>query len=448
MILDRVPPHSVEAEAAVLGACLLDAGALDTTFGLLSESDLYTAGHRKILRAVGSLYEAGATVDIVTTTEALRASGDLDMVGGPAALTRLVENVMTTSSVDEHCRIIRQKSLLRQTAAVSARVAEMAFNPDADPEKLLDEAERQYFALQQGRKVGGFEPVQMHVAAALKEIEAAQLRGGELLTGITTGFGELDAYTGGYQKGDLIIVQGRPGQGKTAYLLSSSLAVAHAGTSVGIVSLEMTRTALVLRLLAQESRLSFMAIRRGRVSRDDWTRLAKAAGQISKLPLWIDDSCSLSANDIRSRARKLKAMHGVGLMGIDYLGLMDLEREHGQSETSAIGNVTRGLKQLAKELSIPVVLLVQLSRATEKRGKDTRPRLSDSRDSGFIEQDADLVLGLYREEYYHPGKKPGEAEVLILKQRNGPTLTTNLVFNGPSMRFDSRAKDEPPEASE
>jgi replicative DNA helicase len=454
--LDRKPPQATEAEAMVLGAMLLDPDSLPKVFELLVEDAFYVANNRKVFRAVTHLFEKGVQADIVTVTDELRRNKDFDAVGGSAFLTGLVENVLTTANVEQHCKLVLEKALQRKLINAAAQVVQDGFESGLPADQLLDKAEQLIFGIKEQRLRRGFVHIKDLLKGTVKQIEELHVKGGRLITGVETGFYELDERTSGFQAGDLIIVAGRPSMGKTALALNIGLNGAlRSGMSVGMFSLEMSRDVLVQRMLCSEARINLRDLRRGKISRQDWTKLTTALGPLSSAPFYIDDSAALQVLEIRAKARRLKSETNLGLIIIDYLQLVEgsADAKRMASRQQEITEISRALKAMAKELMVPVVALSQLSRAPERRDpKNPRPQLADLRESGAIEQDADLVLLLYRDEFYHPdtSEERGMAEVYIAKQRNGPVGKFHLAFQGEFMRFDNlTVTEEPvPEAEE
>ena len=447
--VDRVPPQNVEAERAVLGGVLLEPEAATKAIEIVSPESFYRPAHGKIFQAMIVLFKRHEPIDVMTLAEELKKSGDLDALGGVAALTDLVDGTPTAANIEHYARIVLDKFILRQLIRASTDIAQDAYAASREADAILDSAEQKIFKISESRVSQGF----VHIKEILKERFEEIQRVHETrvsITGLPSGFIDLDKYTAGFHPSDLVIIAGRPSMGKTSFALNIAQ---HVGLMekkpVAVFSLEMSKELLVQRLLCSEAQVDAQKVRRGFTSSKDIERLTNAAGLLSEAPVFIDDTPAISTLDMRARARRLKSEHDVALVIIDYLQLARCSDrvENRQQEISAI---SRSLKALAKELSIPVIALSQLSRAVEARGGDRRPMLSDLRESGAIEQDADLVLFLYRPELYDPGDpdKQGKAELIIGKQRNGPTGVVPLTFEKTYTRFHSAARagvEGPPE---
>jgi replicative DNA helicase len=448
---DRRPPYSEDAEQAVIGAMLLDADAVMRASEHVDDTMFYREGHRRIFRAALALTERGDVVDPLTLSEELSRRGELEASGGKEYIGFLVDAVPTSANVEYHAKIVREKALLRRLIEVSTGIVTEAFEGQRLAAEMLDEAESKIFQIAQAKNVGSFTRIKELLWPAMERIEA-QSRSGNAVTGVPTGFKDLDEMTSGFQAADLVIVAARPSMGKTAFTLNIAQHVAITERkSVAFFSLEMSKDSLVQRMLTSEARIDAQTLRKGRLRDDDFPRLARAAGILSHAPVFIDDTPGITLMDMRSKSRRLKADHGLDLIVVDYLQLMTVPNgaENRQQEVSQI---SRGLKALAKELGVPVVALSQLSRAVEQRAgaEKGRPVLSDLRESGAIEQDADLIMFLFREEVYAERengqlKDPsveGKAEVIIGKQRNGPIGTVPLFFHKQYTRFESVARRE------
>lgn len=452
--LDRRPPQANEAEASVLGAMLLDPESIPKVLELLDEEAFYVAGHRKVFKAITALFEHSTPSDIVTVSEELRRNGDLDAVGGPAFITALVENVLSTANVEEHCKLVLEKATQRKLINIAAQLVQEGFESSMPADQMIDRAEQLIFGIKEKRLRRGFVLLKDMLKSTVKQIEELHGRGGRLITGAETGFYELDERTSGLQAGDLVIIAGRPSMGKTALALNIGLnAALRTGMAVGMFSLEMSREVLVQRMICTEARIRLHDLRRGRINRQDWTKLTTALGPLSQAPFYVDDSPGLQVLEIRAKGRRLKAETNLGMILIDYLQLIEGSRESKAmaSRQQEITEISRALKAMAKELNVPVVALSQLSRAPEKRDpKHPRPQLADLRESGAIEQDADLVLMLYRDEFYNPEttEEKGQAEINIAKQRNGPIGRFHVSFQPDFMRFDNLTTAAEPEAEE
>jgi replicative DNA helicase len=437
----RLPPQNLEAEQCVLGAILLDNGAMAKAMELLTEDDFYRTAHRKIYSAMLDLSEHGEAIDHITLTEHLKGKGELETVGGSAYLAEVVQIVPTAANIRYHCKIVRDKALLRGLIGTSTEVITRGYEGSSAVEDLLDFAERSIFSLAQGKVARSFVQVNHVIKESLDLVDRLSKRK-EHCTGIPTGFGELDDLTAGLQPSDLIVIAGRPSMGKTSLALGiAQHAAIHAGSVVGIFSLEMSQAQLVLRMLSSEARVDSHALRTGKLQKEDWWRLAEAAGKLEQAPIYIDDSGAVTVQQMRGKARRLKAEKGLDLLVVDYLQLMQ-GRNDAESRQQEISDISRSLKALAKELNVPVVALSQLSRAVESR-KPPIPMLADLRESGAIEQDADVVIFIYRDEVYDPEtEKRGIADILVKKHRNGPTGDRTLVFLDKFAKFENLSDRE------
>ncbi len=441
----RVPPHSIEAEQSVLGGLLLDNQAWDRMGDLVTDSDFYRDEHRRIFRQIRNLLERSRPADVVTVAEALDAAGEGDQTGGLAYLGELATNTPSAANIRRYAEIVRERAVLRQLVATADGIAADALNPlGRDAETLLDEAESKIFAIAEAGAghSDGFVHINPLLTQVVERIQELHDRDNPSdITGIPTGYVDLDRMTSGFQAGDLIIVAGRPSMGKTAFALNIAESVAvDTGLPVGIFSMEMGGTQLAMRMLASIGRLDSHRVRSGRLTDDEWSRLSFALGKLHEAPIYIDETGGLTPANLRARARRLARHYGgkLGLLVIDYIQLMSSNRQ-GENRATEVSDISRAIKSLAKELQVPIVALSQLSRKVEERN-DKRPMMSDLRESGAIEQDADVILMMYREEYYKPDTPDkGIAEVIIGKQRNGPTGTVRLTFLGEYTRFESLA---------
>ncbi|MBQ9014850.1 MAG: replicative DNA helicase [Firmicutes bacterium] len=423
----RVPPHSLDAERSALGAALLSKNALFDVIENVKARDFYDANHREIFEAVLNLSRRNAPVDALTVSEELKSRGSLEMVGGRAYIASLSSGTPTTANAEEYAKIIAQKASSRRLIEVADDVIEKGYEGSMEPGELLDYAESGIFEISQQRQKGQYTHIKDVLLENIEIIDrAAQMEGG--LTGVTTGFRDLDEKTSGLQKSDLIILAARPAMGKTAFALTVALnAAIKGGASVLVFSMEMAKEQLGQRLLAMESRVDMQSLKKGKLQRRDWDDINDALDTLSKANIHIDDTAGVSIMEMKSKCRRLKAEQGLDLVIIDYLQLMNPEGR-ADSRTQEISVISRNLKLLARELDVPVIVLSQLSRAPEQR-TDHRPMLSDLRESGSIEQDADIVLFLYRDEYYNKEEAvPGECEVIIAKQRSGPTATIKIAW--------------------
>ncbi len=441
----RMPPQAVDIEEQVLGAMLLEKEAIGRAVEVLDDEVFHAERNKKIFQAIIRLFERSEPADVITVAEELRRRGQLEGVGGEAYLVELTMKVTSAANVEYHARIVLEKALLRRLISETSAIAGRAFNQTEDAFDLLDQAEQAIFKISEWRLKRNFVSMDKAVHDTLEMLESIHGKN-EGVTGVPTGFRDLDTLTGGWQRSDLIIIAGRPSAGKTAFALSlAANAALHRSkpTTVGIFSLEMSIQQLIMRLLCAEARVDAHAVRTGRLPEDDWKRLSLGAGRLARAPLFIDDTAGLGILELRAKARRLKAEHNVGLIVVDYLQLMQGPRnaENREKEISAI---SRSLKGLAKELDIPVVALSQLSRAVEGR-TDKRPILSDLRESGAIEQDADVVAFVHRPEMYTDPKSEkmdevqGRAEIIVGKQRNGPVDDIALTFVRRYARFENLA---------
>ncbi|HEU4641066.1 MAG TPA: replicative DNA helicase [Gemmatimonadaceae bacterium] len=439
---DRRPPYSEEAETAVLGAMLMDQDAILRATEHVDDTMFYREGNRRLFRAMVGISERGEVVDPLTLAEELSRRGELEASGGKEYIAFLVDAVPTSANVEYHARIVKEKALQRRLIETCTGLVAEAFEGKSTSAELLDEAEHRIFQVSQQRGTQGFTRIKELMWPTMERIEALQ-RGGKTITGVASGFTDLDEMTSGFQPADLIIVAARPSMGKTAFVLNiAQHAAIEAKTAVAIFSLEMSKESLVQRMLTAEARVDAQKLRKGLLRDDDFPRMARAAGILSAAPMWIDDTPAITLLEMRSKARRLKADADVGLIIVDYLQLMQ-GPPNSESRQQEVSNISRGLKALAKELSVPVIALSQLSRAPEQRAGDHRPQLSDLRESGAIEQDADLIMFIYRQEVYDgPTDKDGNslegrAEIIIGKQRNGPIGFVNLFFHKAYTRFEN-----------
>ena len=438
---ERVPPHSIEAEMAVLGAVLIDNSAYSVITENLTEETFYKQAHQKIFQAMERLSQKSEAIDVLTLSEELKRMGAYQTIGGPAYLTQIMDNVHTAANAEHYARVVLDKYLLRRLISISGAISTRAMHGSEDASEVLDEAERLIFEVSERGIRKGFEKIGRILKEKFANLEKLSERGG--VSGLPSPFDELDAYTSGFQKSELIIIAGRPSMGKTSFALNIAehLAIKEK-IPVGVFSLEMSAEQLVMRLLCSEARVDSHRLRMGHIKHSEFAELAIVAGYLSEAPLYIDDSAGTSMMELRAKARRLKAEVNVGCILIDYLQLITV-RERTENRQQQISVISRNLKNLAKELDIPVVCLSQLSRAVESRGGDRRPMLSDLRESGAIEQDADTVLMLFRPEFYEgeDSEHAGVAEVIIAKQRNGPTGTVKLAFVKEYTRFERLARE-------
>ena len=444
----RVPPQAVDVESAVLGAMLLDKESIAKAIEVLTPDAFYKPAHQTIFNAMIALFERSEPVDLITLTEELRRSGNLDKIGGEYYLIELSGRVSSAANVEYHAHIVLEKALMRQLISSSSEVISRAYSETEDALGLLDEAEQRIFDISEQRMKKSF--ITMNTAVH-KTMDLLQSIHGKHsgVTGVPAGFTDLDNLTGGFQNSDLIIIAGRPSQGKTALVLSiaRNASVLH-DVPIGFFSLEMSAQQLVMRLMCAEAKVDAHKVRTGRLPEDEWKKLSMTVGRLYKAKIFIDDTPALSILELRAKARRLKAEHNVGMIVVDYLQLMQGAR-NAQSREQEISGISRSLKALAKEINIPVVALSQLNRALEARS-DKKPALADLRESGAIEQDADVVIFVHRPEMYGIEKDTGTgdsteglAEIIIGKQRNGPTDTIRLQFFKQYARFENRLPFRP-----
>jgi replicative DNA helicase len=444
----RSAPWSQEAEQAVLGAMLLDQDAALRAAELVEDWMFYREAHRRLFRAMLVLTEQRTVIDHITLRDELLRRGELETAGGLEYLAELVDAVPTAANIEFHSKIVKDKAILRRLIETSTSIITEAYDGHATANDLLDSAEAKIFQISQQRGDEGFTRIKEMLWPTMERIETLQ-RSGKAVTGVPSGFADLDEMTSGFQASELIIVAARPSMGKTAFCLNVATQAAVDGFGVAVFSLEMSKEALVQRMLCAEARVDSQAVRRGSLRDPDFTRLARAAGILQSCPVWIDDSPALTLLEMRSKARRLKVENDVRLIVVDYLQLMR-SPEYSENRVQEVSDISRSLKGLARELNIPVIALSQLSRASEQRGGERRPILSDLRDSGAIEQDADVVLFIHRPEMYQKEDSEGNslegiAEVIVGKHRNGPTGLVNLYFHKQFTRFDNRTEREGPE---
>ncbi|MGC1818172.1 MAG: replicative DNA helicase [Casimicrobiaceae bacterium] len=440
----KLPPHSLEAEQSVLGGLLLDNEAADRIGDVVAADDFYSDAHRVIHRHISQLIGEGKPADVVTVSEALASTQKLDYVGGLAYLGALAQNVPTAANIRHYANIVRERSILRQLAATASEIAESAFHPlGRNAKAVLDEAEAKvlHIAEQGARGARNFQEIGTLLASVVERIETLYNRDDPSdVTGVPTGFSDLDRMTSGFQPGDLVVVAGRPSMGKTALALNIGENVAlTTGMPVAVFSMEMGATQLAMRMIGSVGRLDQHKLRTGRLAPEDWDKLSAALGRLNEAPILIDETPALNAIEVRSRARRLMKQYGkLGLVIVDYLQLMQASTQ-GENRATEISEISRAMKSLAKELQVPVVALSQLNRSLEQR-PNKRPVMSDLRESGAIEQDADVILFIYRDEVYNPETQDkGTAEIIIGKQRNGPIGMVRLTFLGEFTRFESFA---------
>ncbi len=426
-MIDRVPPHNNEAEQSVIGAIFLEPLALITAAEVLVPEDFYRIAHQKIFNTMLVLNDKGQAIDVVTVTEELSTKKELEDVGGISYLTEIANSVPTAANIVHYSNIVEEKALLRRLIRVATTIVEDGYTREDEVEELLSEAEKNMMEVSNRKNAGDFKHIKDVLVETYDNIELLHTQTGDV-TGISSGFTDLDKITAGFQKNDLIIVAARPSVGKTAFALNVAQNAATAGENVAIFSLEMGADQLVMRMLCAEGNIDAQVMRTGSLQAEDWRKLTMAMGSLSNTGIYIDDSSGIRVNEIRSKCRRLKQEHGLDMVIIDYMQLISGSGKPGENRQQEVSDISRQLKGLARELEIPVIALSQLSRGVEQR-EDKRPMLSDLRESGSIEQDADIVSFLYREDYYDKEtENENMIEIIIAKQRNGPTGTVTLAF--------------------
>jgi replicative DNA helicase len=425
----KLPPQHIEAEQSILGGILIENEAINRVTEILDADDFYREAHRRIFNALINLSERDEPADLITLTNELRKIDQLDSIGGASYLASLIDSVPTAANIQYYARIVKEKAILRKLIQASTEIITQSYEDRGDVEGFLDEAERSIFEISEKRVRPSFYPIREIVKESFATIEKL-FKKKEAVTGVPSGFKELDRMTAGFQPSDLIIIAGRPSMGKTAFCLDvAEYAAIGNKIPVAIFSLEMSKEQLVIRMLCSQAHVEGTRLRTGYLNESDWPKLTIAAGSLSESPIYIDDTAALSVLELRAKARRLQSDHGLGMVIVDYLQLMK-GRARVESRQQEISEISRSLKALAKELNIPVIAVSQLSRKTEER-TGNKPQLSDLRESGAIEQDADLILFIYRDEVYNRSEdnpNRGKAEVIIGKQRNGPTGKIDLAF--------------------
>lgn len=440
----RIPPHSIEAESSVLGGLLLDNGAWDRVGDLLAERDFYRYEHRMVFTAIGVLINASKPADVITVFEQLQNQGKAEEVGGLAYLNSLAQYVPSAGNIRRYAEIVRERSVLRKLVSASDEISTNAFNPKGRPvAAILDEAEQKIFNIGEegARNKQGFQAMDTLVVDLLDRVQEMADNPNDV-TGVPTGFYDLDRMTAGFQAGDLIVLAARPSMGKTALAINIAEHVAlNEGLPVAVFSMEMGAAQLAVRIVGSIGRIDQGHLRTGKLTDEEWPRLSEAIEKLRTISLHIDESAGLTSSELRANARRLSRQCGkLGLIVVDYLQLMSGSTNDGENRATELGEISRGLKMLARELQCPVIALSQLNRSVEQR-PDKRPMMSDLRESGAIEQDADIIMFIYRDEYYTKDacKEPGVAEVIIAKQRNGPTGVVKLAFMNKITKFESLA---------
>jgi len=438
IVAEKVPPHSLEAERCVLGVMLLEKEAIPKVIQIIDRPEIfYSDIHKTIFEGILKLFDSNKPVDIVSLREEFRKQGKLEKIGGSSYLVDLINSVITTANVEYYANVVREKYILRQLLKASYEISNLSYEDSLEVEVILDKAQSLIFNIAQSVNRRSFSHIKEVLTETFEHIEVLYQRK-EQVTGIPTGFIDLDRLTSGLQNSDLIVIAGRPSMGKTAFALNiAQYAAVHADAACLIFSLESAKEQLVERMLCSEARVNSQKLRTGFLSEEDWSRLTDAAAVLAEAPIYIDDTPNISVMELRAKARRLKAEKDIKLVVIDYLQLMAGDRR-AENRQQQISEISRSLKALAKELNVPVVAISQLSRAVEQR-EDKRPRLADLRESGAIEQDADVVMSLYREYYYsHKPEDEKKAEVIINKQRRGPTDTVKLTFFSEYTRFENQ----------
>ena len=435
----RIPPQNVEAEQSLLGGILIDPEAVNKIVDVVSPEDFYRGDHKRLFELILDLYDRNDPIDIITVSSLARDKGVIEKIGGNTYLNTLVDSMPTSANIVQYAKMVREKSLLRRLMLAATQIVEKGYEVDVDVEDYMDVAEQAIFQIAEKKFRPSFYPIKDLVMENVKTIERLCEKK-QAVTGVATGYVEIDRMTGGLQPSDLIIVAGRPSMGKTSFCLNIALNVAinnGVSTPVGIFSLEMSKEQLVMRFLSSEAEVEFSKLRSGMVRDTEWPKLSKAAGRLYEAPIFIDDAPALSVLDLRARARRLKKEHDLGILVIDYLQLMRGRTGSLDRREQEISEISRSLKALAKELDIPVVAISQLNRMVEQRD-NKRPRLADLRESGAIEQDADVIMFIYRDEVYHKDSKAaGTAEIIIGKQRNGPIGDVVLTFRDKFTKFEN-----------
>ena len=436
--LHKVPPQNIEAEQSVLGGILLDNNAVNSVLEILETADFYSEAHRKIFSAIIELSEKSEPSDLITLSNLLRNNKQIDDVGGVAYLASLVDNVPSAANIAYYSKIIKEKSILRRLIGVSTEILNKSYNSTTDVDHVLDDAEHAIFEISENKIKPSFFPLKDIIKDSFKTIEKLYEKK-QLITGVPTGYEELDKLTSGFQQSDLVIIAGRPSMGKTALAINiAQNAAIEMEVPVALFSLEMSKEQLAIRMLSSEARVDSQRLRKGFLGETDWPKLTTAAGRLSDASIYIDDTPAISVLEMKAKSRRLKAENGLGLIVLDYLQLMR-GRDSSMPREQEISEISRSLKALAKELNVPVVALSQLNRQVEAR-TDKRPYLADLRESGAIEQDADVILFIYRDEVYNRSEdnpEKGLAEIIVGKQRNGPTGKVKLTFLKEYTRFEN-----------
>ena len=445
--LYKLPPQNIEAEQSVLGSILLENTAINRVLEVLTAGDFNSEAHRKIYNVIVDLSERNEPIDLITLSNALRDKNILDSVGGTTYLASLVDNVPSAANAANYSKIVKEKAILRGLITSATEIIDSCFETGSDVDNVLDKAEHSIFEISENKVRQNFSPIRDIVKDSFRSIEDLYSRQ-QLITGVPTGFEKLDDLTAGLQKSELIIIAGRPSMGKTAFALNIALhAAMEAQTTAAIFSLEMSKEQLAFRLLSSEARVDSQRLRKGFLGETDWPKLTMAAGRLSEAPLYIDDTAAITVLEMKAKSRRLKADRGLGLIVVDYIQLMRSSYRN-ESREREISDISRSLKALAKELNVPVVALSQLNRQVESR-TNRRPQMADLRESGAIEQDADVIAFIYRDEVYNKSDDnidKGIAEIIVAKQRNGPTDTVKLAFVDKYTSFENLSRVEAPES--
>ncbi len=445
--LYKLPPQNIEAEQSVLGSILLENSAVNRVMEILSASDFYSEAHRKIFNMIYDLSERSDPVDLITLSNALKDKSLLDSVGGTAYLASLVDNVPSAANAANYAKIVKEKAILRGLITSATEIIDSCYETSSEVDDILDKAEHSIFEISENKVRQDYFPIRDIVKDSFRSIEDLYSRQ-QLITGVPTGFEKIDDLTAGLQKSELIIIAGRPSMGKTAFALNIALHAAMEGQiPTAVFSLEMSKEQLAFRLLSSEARVDSQRLRKGFLGETDWPKLTMAAGRLSEAPLYIDDTAAITVLEMKAKSRRLKADRGLGLIVVDYIQLMRSSYRN-ESREREISDISRSLKALAKELNVPVVALSQLNRQVESR-TNRRPQMADLRESGAIEQDADVIAFIYRDEVYNKSDDnidKGIAEIIVAKQRNGPTDTVKLAFVDKYTSFENLSRVEAPES--
>ena len=445
---ERIPPHNIEAEQAVIGAVLIEPNAFSTASERITATDFYRTSHQVVFEAMFALFEKGEPIDMVTVTRWLQDADKLDISGGVPYLTNLAQSVPTAANIDYYSRIVEEKALLRRLIETATNIVTTTFSQEDAVAEVLDEAERSILEVSNKQNASAFKPIKDVLIDVYDNIEQLHHAKSDV-TGISTGYRDLDRMTSGFQRNDLIIIAARPSMGKTAFALNIAQNVAiNSDENVAIFSLEMGADQLVQRMLCAEGNINSQRLRTGKLEQEDWEKLTLAMGSLSHAGVFIDDSPGIRVSDIRSKCRRLKQEYGLGMIIIDYLQLIQGNANSQENRQQEVSEISRSLKGLARELEVPLIALSQLSRGVESR-QDKRPMMSDLRESGSIEQDADIVGFLYRDDYYEDDAENSNIEIILAKQRNGPTGTVELHFAKEynkfvDLEFNREASEAPP----